>query len=129
MNLLEATSCLIDCAKTYGHENDRQLQRSIRRMEKRLRLLKRRQLRALRRLRWDSWYDACIMLGDRPSPHMNQPRCPQCRHVLTFREFVHNSTLRQRGHVWKLLCPQCYKCILGYACGENDPAEPAFMNA
>src|SRR4051812_34002215 len=55
MTLLEATSHLIDCAKTNAHESDRVMQRAVKRMEKRLAVLKLRAAKTLRRNRRLAW--------------------------------------------------------------------------
>ena len=98
MTLLDATTTLIDCAKTYGPEGDRVLQRAINRMELRLRLLQLRRAKAIRRCRRNAWRD-CV--------NLTKGRCRHCRAEIDFGYFVRSARISGTGLIKSLDCPQC----------------------
>src|ERR1700733_15260147 len=115
MTLLTATSTVIDHCKSSGHENDRQLQRAISRLEKRLRLL---QLRHAKTLRWNRrkafWVDIGLLDG---GCDMKRKQgvfdCPQCKYRFDFGDFLKSATITGHGRVKTLICPKCNAVLIG----------------
>lgn len=100
MTLLDATATLIDTAKTYA-EHDRAVMRAVKRMEKRLRLLQLRSLKATRRRRHFAW---------KTLQHLN-PVC-DCSHRFTFIEFIHAAEIDHRGWIKLFICPHCRRLVV-----------------
>lgn len=104
MTLLDATTTLIDTAKTYAPE-DRVVARAVKRMEKRLRLLQLRNAKAIRRRRSSAWVDCLVVI---------KATCSGCGFVFDFGSFVKNAQLTGHGHIKSLRCPNCSKPLIGY---------------
>lgn len=115
MTLLDATSTLIDFAKTNGRETDPILTKAVTRMEKRLRLL---QLRRVKMIRWNRrkafWHTVGLMGGGVDMPRKQGVfYCPKCNHRFDFGNFLKCSELKGNGTVRRLLCPGCNQFIIG----------------
>lgn len=109
MNLLEATTTLIDAAKTYAPEQDRLIVRAVKRMEKRLAVLQLRAAKALKRNRLEAWYQALMLLGrviadDHKTVLLP---CKGCQHPISFGEFCKGVVFTGRGDLVSLTCPEC----------------------
>lgn len=131
MNLLEATSTLIDAAKTYGPESDRVLQRSIKRMEKRLHVLQVRSAKARKRNRMKAFWDAMAIFSGGVTDTTRQvggiwptttkfPNtakleavipCRACCHAIRFGEFCKGAEFNGRGEILTLTCQAC-ACVM-----------------
>ena len=112
MTLLEATSHLIDCAKTNAHESDRVMARAIKRMEQRLRVLQLRTAKARRKARDNAWIILCIMTLKQEEG--GDPTCRHCGHVFSFGQFVKTGFITHRGQIRAFHCPACDVHLIGY---------------
>lgn len=114
MNLLEATTTLIDAAKTYAPENDQVILRSVKRMEKRLAVLQLRAAKARKRNRWKAFWEAMAIM---PSGVCTVKRipvfvCPACRGKLYFGEFCKRAEISGHGRLRSLTCVHCEYAIV-----------------
>lgn len=101
MTLLEATSHLIDAAKTWCPRDDKMLTRAIKRMEKRLEVLQFRKATALRRRRHKAWE---LM------QHLRRD-CQHCGFDFCFGDFVKTAEIDHRQLV-RFDCPACEKLVV-----------------
>lgn len=124
MNLLEATSTLIDLAKTHGREDDRVLQRAIRRMEKRLMLLKVRAAKARRRARREAFWEAYAIFKGHPCADTHQAciPCQAYQRKLYFGDFCKWGWWTGHGRVQLLECRYC-GCVMEAENRKNRPSE------
>jgi len=102
MTLLDATATMIDACKTWAPENDKVLQRAVKRMEKRLAVLRLRAAKALRRRRQKGWADL---------QHL-APSCPSCGIEFSFGDFVKAAELNHRGDILNFDCPDCSERVV-----------------
>lgn len=109
MNLLEATTTLIDCAKTYAPENDKVVARAVRRMEKRLHVLQVRSVKARKRCRVKAFWDAMANFEGGVCVKTNKPvfTCPACHCLINFADFCHKGMFSGSGKMVSMQCPQC----------------------
>lgn len=106
MTLLDATSHLLDWAKTHGTE-DRLLKCAIRRMEQRLSVLQLRQANALRRRRHRAW----------TSLQAVATTCPDCGVVWSFGDFIEIAEIDHRGNLIRFDCSDCEAMIFSVDVG------------
>lgn len=99
MTLLEATALLIDCARTYGPEQDRVLARAVKRMEKRLAVLQKRHGKALLSRLHRGWIVLRIVLRS------VTPTCPTCETAITYGDFIRTAELWGDGCIKNFPCP------------------------
>lgn len=102
MTLLEATSHLIDIAKTFGRD-DAITRRAIKRMERRLAVLQLRTAKALRARRHKAWWNG---------PSTTQCPHPECQHPISFGEFCKSAHIDGRGRTRRWDCPHCGRPIV-----------------
>jgi hypothetical protein len=102
MTLLEATSTLLDCVKTWSPNNSPQVNRAVRRMERRLQVLQLRQAKSLRRRRQKGWLDL---------QHL-APACQHCGFDFCFGDFAKTAELNWRGDIIRFDCPSCEKLVV-----------------
>jgi hypothetical protein len=109
MNLLEATSTLIDVAKTHAHENDHVARRAIKRMEKRLFLLQVRAAKARKRNRFQAFWDAMAVFNGGVCTQKRQAviPCAACENKMYFGDFCKTAEFTGHGRVKTLACPKC----------------------
>ena len=111
MNLLEATTTLIDAVKTHAPEEDRMVQRAVRRMEKRLFVLQVRRAKARKRNRrkafWQAvgLFDGGVLVTD--SSKRGMFLCPQCKGRIFFGDFCKNAEFTGSGRFTTMSCPHC----------------------
>jgi len=116
MNLLDATATLIDCAKTYA-DHDPGVQRAVKRMEKRLRLLQLRAAKARRSRRYKAW---------RTLQHLN-PVC-KCSHRFTFGEFIASADISHHGLIHVFVCPYCRRLVINFDADGNRYLNQELLN-
>jgi hypothetical protein len=119
MNLLEATTTLIDVARTYAPDDDRIVARAIKRMEKRLFVLQVRQAKARKRNRVKAFWDA---IGYFNGGVCTQSRkacflCPACGLNLYFGDFIKNAEFSKGGRFLSMSCPHCV-CVTDRVVGS-----------
>lgn len=115
MNLLEATATLIDAAKTYAPEQDKVIQRAVRRMEKRYLVLQVRAAKARKRNRINSFWHAMAIFNGGAAQNPDHPRrrkeacipCQRCGHLIFFSEFCKGATFSGAGRIQFLECGAC----------------------
>jgi hypothetical protein len=114
MTLLDATTTLIDAAKTYAPENDRVIARAVKRMEKRLAILQQRAVQYRARNQTNAWLYGVALYGGRRAKHRviaDRPEavipCKACQHEITFDEFLTAADYTGHGHVRQITCPAC----------------------
>ena len=110
MNLLDATTTLIDTAKTYAPENDAVIARAIKRMEKRLFVLQVRSAKARKRNRVKAFWDAMGLFkgGASGGPKSDAViPCKVCDHLIGFGEFCKHAEFTGGGRIETLTCPNC----------------------
>ncbi len=93
--------------KTHGRENDKPLQRAVRRMEKRLELLQYRRLTLRRRSRSRAWEWYQFTRGVR-GILQGEVACPYCKFEICFGEFL--KAVELRGNTCDIIrfdCPAC----------------------
>ena len=111
MNLLEATTTLIDAVKTHAPEEDRVIQRAVKRMEKRLFVLQVRQAKARKRNRVKAFYQAIgmfdggILVAD--SSKKAVFLCPNCHGRIFFGDFCKSAEFTGSGRFIAMSCPHC----------------------
>lgn len=116
MTLLDATATLIDFAKTNGPwETDLVLARSIKRMEQRFEVLRRRHEKSTRRNWEKAFFSAMGQIGggaDRQTGFavIIHEDCP---HETTFDAFLNCSVISGRGDCLAFRCPGCNKLLIG----------------
>lgn len=103
MTLLDATSLLIEIAKTRGAD-DRITRKAIRRMEERLNVLQFRKQTALLRRRHRAW----------PFRDIKDLRCPSCSFELSFGDFARDADIDYRSLTKSWHCPACRAFLMGY---------------
>lgn len=128
MNLLEASTTLIDAARQLPES--RRLTSAIKRMEKRVEVLRLRQLKAIRRRRSMGWHIIrCLLckhkhIGRGVVEAIGNPKCRKCRQEFDFGDFVKVVELTGRGRIKSLYCPNCDAHVMGDLKLDNyDPAE------
>jgi len=104
MTLLEATSTLIDFAKTNAPDSDRVMARAIKRLEKRLAVLQLRKAKSRRTGRNRAWRLMKHLFGD-------APECQHCAAEITFKEFVTTAQINGQ-RICLFNCPRCQKTII-----------------
>jgi len=102
MTLLEATSTLLDCVKTWGPDDSVQIRRAVKRMEKRLDVLQLRAKKALRRRRHKGWLDL---------QHL-APVCQHCGATFIFGDFAKTAELNHKGDIIRFDCPECAELVV-----------------
>jgi len=111
MNLLEATTTLIDAVKTHAPEDDRIIARAVKRMEKRLFVLQVRQAKSRKRNRvkafWQAvgLFDGGILVGE--SAKKGIFLCPGCKGRIFFGDFCRNAEFSGGGNFQNMNCPHC----------------------
>jgi hypothetical protein len=115
MTLLEATITLIDAARQLPEDKTRE--RAIKRVEKRVRLL---QLRALRARKWNrrkAFYDAVAITGGGVATVLGRmfaiAICKQCNTQLDFGDFCRCGQFNGRGKAISFFCPKCKSYLIG----------------
>jgi len=109
MTLLTATTTLLDAVKTYAPEEDQQIRRAVKRMEKRLMVLQVRAAKREKANRTDAFWDAmgkfeggvCVFKHTACFP------CKACKQHIYFGDFLKNAEWDGRGRVKSVLCPKC----------------------
>jgi len=115
MNLLEATTTLIDTIKTHSLDEDRVVARALKRMEKRLFVLQVRQAKARKRNRvkafWQAvgLFDGGVLVTDLSKRGMFL--CPQCKGRIFFGDFCKNAEFTGSGRFTVMSCPHCHTHI------------------
>ena len=109
MNLLTATSTLLDAVKTHAPEDDRFIKAAIKRMEKRLRVLQLRAVQATKRNRTNAFWDAMAKFagGVHPKNNVAVIPCKRCEFLIDFGEFCSAGEYDGRGRIKSLTCPAC----------------------
>src|SRR5690349_15918127 len=102
MTLLEATTILLDCVKTWGPDNSVQIKTAVKRMEKRLEVLQLRAAKALRRRRHKGWLDL---------QHL-APTCQHCGRQFAFGDFAKTAELNHKGDIIRFDCPVCEQVVV-----------------
>jgi hypothetical protein len=105
MTLLEATTTVIDAAKTHSPwETDRMLHHAIKRLEKRLEVLQLRRDKEISRRQDSAWTDCQVVIKN---------TCSHCGFVFDLDAFLNNAQITGRGHIKRLHCPTCKKLLIG----------------
>jgi hypothetical protein len=108
---------LIDCAKTYGRDNDKPLQRAIKRMEERLELLQYRRAVRQKNARSRAWHWYQYKRYGHGRPIAEVP-CPYCKFGICFGDFIRTVELRGAScDIVRFDCPSC-ETLLMY---DNEP--------
>lgn len=113
MTLLEATTTLIDAVKTYAPEDDRSIQRAVKRMEKRLFVLQVRQAKARKRNRVKAFWNALGLFNGGLCTQLKEACfvCPACKQKLYFGDFCKNAEFSNGGRFEAMGCPHC-SCLM-----------------
>ncbi len=108
MNLLCATTTLLDAVKTHAPEDDRIIKAAIKRMEKRLGVLQLRAAQAKKRNRSNAFWDAMARFsgGVSKSDQAVIP-CKGCGLHIDFADFCSMGEYDGRGRIKSLTCPAC----------------------
>ena len=107
MNLLEATSTLLDFVKTNAPENDKTIQRAIKRMEKRLTVLQARRAKNLKRIQMEAFFDARTITIAAVIGGVAMMQCTKCLEIIEFDDFVRTAEYTGRGRFLSVTCPWC----------------------
>ena len=116
MTLLDATTTLIDAVKTYAPEDDRNISRAVKRMEKRLFILQVRNAKAWKRNRIKAFWNAMALFngGACLKSHRACFGCPNCKRKLFFGDFCKNADFSAGGRFISMICPGC-NCYLEHS--------------
>lgn len=106
MNLLEATSALLDFVKTSAPENV-QIRRAVKRMEKRLEVLQARAEKERERRLWKAWDEAVVHFQGLGIT------CEHCGFEFDPVAFFRNAEVSGRGQVKQLDCAKCGYRMMG----------------
>lgn len=111
MTLLNATTLLIETIKTHCLDDDPQVKRALKRMEKRLVILRLRRLQAHKRCQMNAFWDAVKTFGGGAVGEAGNREacitCQQCAKPILFVEFVKEGIFTGRGKIISLHCPHC----------------------
>lgn len=109
MTLLDATTTLIDFARTNGSEEDACLARAIKRMEQRLFVLQVRHAKRQKQIRTKAFWDAMCNFNGGACQLTRQAciPCPTCQLKIFSGDFMKNAEWTGTGKVLTLACPKC----------------------
>lgn len=110
MNLLEATTTLIDAVKTWAPEDDRKIAQAVKRVEKRVFVLQVRAAKRRKRNRVKAFYHAMGHFGGGCDPQFRRALilCKACNHWIFFGDFCRNAEWTGNGLIISLTCPKCH---------------------
>src|SRR5690242_9194582 len=101
MNLLEATTTMIDAVKTYAPEDDKTIQRAVKRFEKRLFVLQVRAAKRRRRNRRHAFQHAVEIFNGRAASvcgrYYGEVDCKGCNTILLFGDFCRDGEFSGSG--------------------------------
>ncbi len=114
MNLLEATTTLIDAVKTYAPEDDRAIARAVKRMEKRLLILQVRAAKRRKANRVKAFWQAMALFNGSVCDDARVSKkqqacfiCPSCRKLLFWGDFIRSAQISPGGRFESTTCPHC----------------------
>lgn len=109
MNLLEATSHVLEAARETPGADRTPLKQAIARVDKRIQLLRRRAVKARRRVRRRAWWHTLKSYGGgiAHKPLRMVFACPTCRRLLDFGDFARGAHYTGHAHLEVFKCPGC----------------------
>jgi hypothetical protein len=109
MNLLDATTILIESAKNFCPVEDPEILRAVKRMEKRLEVLQYRAAKRKKQVRMSAFWDAFGEFGGGKSVARNAAVivCKGCQSEIDFGDFLKHAEWDGIGRVKSLNCAQC----------------------
>jgi hypothetical protein len=109
MNLLDATSHVLEAARESAGADRPPLKQAIRRVERRTELLRLRAVKARRRMRHRAFWHAMKSYagGFAHKPLRCVFCCPHCSLVVDFGVFVKHAVIDGRAHFKTFVCPSC----------------------
>lgn len=109
MNLLDATTIVIDCIREQNCYDNDNIVRAVNRLEKRLDVLKLRRAKRHKNNRWKAFRQAMEIFGGGAygEPLQACVICQKCKEPIGFEDFCHTAIFNGNGKIKTLQCLNC----------------------